>query len=80
MHGADHVARFLDGVTRKGVADAEVRPAVINGLVGFLLVADGSLEGLWALETRDEKFSVIYVSVNPEKLEAVAKATGLPIG
>ncbi len=78
--GADHVARFLDGVTRKGVKDAEVRPATINGLVGFLLVdRSGALDALWALETRGEKISAIYVTRNPEKLETVAKATGLPI-
>ncbi len=81
LHGADHVARFLNGVTRKGVANAEVRPATINGLVGFLLLdRSGALDGLWALETRGEKISAIYVTRNPEKLEAVAKATGLPIG
>ncbi len=80
LHGADHVARFLNGVTRKGVADAEVRPATINGLVGFLLLdRSGALDGLWALETRGEKISAIYVTRNPEKLEAVARATGLPI-
>ncbi|HTZ54378.1 MAG TPA: RNA polymerase sigma factor SigJ [Candidatus Acidoferrum sp.] len=80
LYGADRVARFLDGVTRKGVADAEVRPATINGMVGFLLVdRSGALDGLWTLETRGEKISAIYVSRNPEKLEAVAKATGLPI-
>jgi RNA polymerase sigma-70 factor, ECF subfamily len=79
LHGADRVARFLDGVARKGAAGAEVRPASVNGLVGFLFVADGVLDGLWALETRGEKISAIYVSRNPEKLEAVAKATGLPI-
>ncbi|MGB6985241.1 MAG: RNA polymerase sigma factor SigJ [Candidatus Aquilonibacter sp.] len=79
LHGADRVARFLDGVARKGAAEAEVRPATVNGLVGFLFVADGALDGLWALETRGEKISAIYVSRNPEKLEAVAKATGLPI-
>ena len=80
LHGADHVARFLDGVTRKGVKDAEVRPATINGLVGFLLLdRTGALDGLWALETRGQKISAIYVTRNPEKLEAVARATGLPI-
>ncbi|HTV92022.1 MAG TPA: RNA polymerase sigma factor SigJ [Verrucomicrobiae bacterium] len=80
LHGADHVGRFLIGVTRKGAAQAEVRPAAINGLPGFLLVADGALDGLWALETRGEKIAAIYVTRNPEKLASVAKAAALPIG
>ncbi|HUN29520.1 MAG TPA: RNA polymerase sigma factor SigJ [Alphaproteobacteria bacterium] len=79
LYGGDHVGRFLIGVTRKGAAGAEVRPASINGLPGFLLVADGALEGLWALETRGERIATIYVTRNPEKLAAVAKAAGLPI-
>jgi RNA polymerase sigma-70 factor, ECF subfamily len=78
--GADRVAAFLGGVAHKGLADHEVRPAMINGMVGFLVVdPGGELDGLITLETRDEKISAIYVSRNPEKLEAVAKATGLPI-
>jgi RNA polymerase sigma-70 factor, ECF subfamily len=78
--GADHVARFLGGVAQKGLADHEVRPATINGMVGFLFIdPTGELDGLLTLETRGEKVSAIYVSRNPEKLEAVAKATGLPI-
>jgi len=80
LHGTDHVGRFLIGVTRKGVAGAEVRPATINGLPGFLWVANGALEGLWALETRGEKIAAIYVTRNPEKLAAVGKAAALPIG
>jgi RNA polymerase sigma-70 factor, ECF subfamily len=78
--GADHVARFLEGAARKGLADHEARPATINGMVGFLFLdPTGELDGLLTLETQGEKISAIYVSRNPEKLEAVAKATGLPI-
>ncbi len=80
LRGPDHVARFLLGVSKKGAAGgAKVRPAAINGLPGFLLVVDGALEGLWALESRGEKIAAIYVSSNPDKLAAVSEATGLPI-
>jgi len=80
LHGTDRVGRFLIGVTRKGGADADVRPATINGLPGFLWLANGALEGLWALETRGEKIAAIYVTRNPEKLAAVGRAAALPIG
>ncbi len=79
LYGPDHVGRFLHGVAQKGAAGAEVRPATINGLPGFLLVVDGALDGLWALESRGEKIAAIYVSRNPDKLAAVSEATGLPI-
>lgn len=80
LHGADKVAKFLGGVARKGAANAEVRPAMVNGLPAVILLVDGAIDGLWALEARGEKIAAIYVSRNPEKLDAIAKATGLPIG
>ncbi len=79
LHGAEIVARFLGGVATKVPKNAEVRPATINGLPGVLLMVDGAIDGLWAFETRGEKISAVYVSRNPDKLEAVSKATGLPI-
>jgi len=80
IHGADRVARFLDGAVRKGLADHEVRPALINGMVGGLVLDHtGELDGLFILEGDGEKISAVYISRNPEKLEAVSKATGLPI-
>jgi RNA polymerase sigma-70 factor, ECF subfamily len=78
--GLDHVSRFLIGVASK-VRDEikEVRSATINGLPGLLLLGEGGLDGTWVLEPRGEKIAAIYVSRNPDKLAAVAEATGLPI-
>jgi len=65
---------------RKATDIAEVRPAGINGLPGFLILAADGIDGVWALETRDEKIAAVYISRNPDKLGAVARVTGLPIG
>jgi RNA polymerase sigma-70 factor (ECF subfamily) len=79
VDGADKVGRFLRGVAGKAGPGVEIRSAFINGLPGFLLIVDGALEGLWALQPRDEKVAAIYVSTNPEKLVAAAKSAGLPV-
>jgi RNA polymerase sigma-70 factor, ECF subfamily len=79
LYGTDKVAKFFLGVSRNIPPGIEVRPAAINGQPGVLFVLDGAIEGLLVLETRAEKISAIYVSRNPEKLEAVSKATGLPL-
>jgi RNA polymerase sigma-70 factor, ECF subfamily len=77
--GASTVATFLGGLARLVPKDTEVRPAMVNGSPGVFFLLDGAIETLLTLETRGEKISAIYATRNPEKLEAVAKATGLPI-
>jgi RNA polymerase sigma-70 factor, ECF subfamily len=77
--GSSIVATFLGGLARLVPKGIEVRPAVVNSSPGLLFLLDGGIETLLTLETNGEKISAIYASRNPEKLEAVAKATGLPI-
>lgn len=79
LEGVDRVSRFLAGVVHKGAAYAQASPATINGLPGLVVTFADGLEGVVALEPRGEKISAIYISRNPEKLAAVAEATGLPI-
>jgi RNA polymerase sigma-70 factor, ECF subfamily len=78
--GLDHVSRFLIGVASR-VRDEikEARLATINGLPGLLLLGEDGLDSTWVLEPRGEKIAAVYVSRNPDKLAAVAEATGLPI-
>jgi RNA polymerase sigma-70 factor, ECF subfamily len=79
IEGADHVARFLDGITRKGAAGGQPRPAVVNGLPGMVVLFPDGIDGVIAFELRDEKIAQIYIARNPEKLAAVAEVMGLPI-
>ena len=70
--GADHVARFLIGVVRKGwTADVEVRPAVVNDLPALLLVRDGQLVQTTSFQFEGETVTAIYVVRNPDKLHHV---------
>jgi RNA polymerase sigma-70 factor (ECF subfamily) len=75
--GADHVGRFLHGIARKGAAlVVEIRPLWINGMAGFAAFGPDGLDQTLAIETDGERITGIYVSRNPDKLAAAARALG----
>lgn len=72
IDGADHIARFLSGVVRKGWTDAMVvQPAVVSGLPALLLIADGRLVQTTAFQLEGDVVTAIYVVRNPDKLRHV---------
>ena len=79
LAGADTVARFLTGIARKRTEEPKVVPAVINGLLGFLIIGRDGIDSAWAFETRGGRITAIYISRNPDKLGTIAATTGLPI-
>jgi RNA polymerase sigma-70 factor, ECF subfamily len=49
----------------------QMRPAIVNGLAGFVMrEEDGSIDTM-AIECRHGRIAVIYVIRNPEKLHHV---------
>jgi len=73
IRGVDKIMRFLAGIARKNpsLAVSRARPALVNGLAGFVLrEEDGSINTL-AFEHRDGRITAIYVVRNPEKLQHV---------
>ena len=65
--------RFLAGITRKNPAltSMQARPAMVNGLAGFVLRGeDGAIDTL-AFEHDGTRIVAIYVVRNPEKLRHV---------
>jgi RNA polymerase sigma-70 factor (ECF subfamily) len=74
IRGADKIARFFAGIARKNAALATIgaRPAIVNGMAGFVLhEADGSIDTM-AFEHRDGRIAAIYLVRNPEKLRHVS--------
>jgi RNA polymerase sigma-70 factor (ECF subfamily) len=72
IDGADHIARFLTGVVRKGwTDDMVVRPAVVSGLPALLLIADGRVVQTTAFQLEGDVVTAIYVVRNPDKLRHV---------
>jgi RNA polymerase sigma-70 factor (ECF subfamily) len=73
IYGADKIARFFAGVLRKNSALATVvaRPAVVNGLAGFVMREDDGSIDTMAIEHRNGRIRGIYLTRNPEKLRHV---------
>jgi RNA polymerase sigma-70 factor (ECF subfamily) len=73
IQGADKIAAFFAGIARKRAGElmANVAPARINGLAGYVVSgADGDVYTV-AVDVEDGKISAIYIVRNPDKLKHV---------
>jgi RNA polymerase sigma-70 factor (ECF subfamily) len=74
--GDDRTARFLIGVSRKGLRGATARFALVNGLPGLIVEDAGGLIQTVAFEIgEDDRIRAVYVVRNPEKLRHLSPAT-----
>lgn len=78
VHGNDDVGRLVLGLARKGVAGAEFRFSEVNGTVALVMIADGGLDSVLAIEVAEGRIAQIFNLRNPDKLVGVAGALGLP--
>ena len=69
--GADHVARFALGVTRKFGQGATHQLARLNGQPALLAFQDGVLIAATMLEVEDARIRRVYTVLNPDKLRRV---------
>ena len=75
IDGADRVARFIVGVTTKGLAEVRsLRFGPVNGLPGLIAYStDGSVQTV-AFEIEDDRIRTIYTVRNPDKLRHLTSA------
>lgn len=69
LHGADAVARFFVGITRKGAGEGislELRE--LNGRPAFVLFRDGKIASTFGVDTDGERIVAVHVVSNPDKL------------
>ncbi|GAA3127339.1 RNA polymerase sigma factor SigJ [Streptosporangium carneum] len=71
IHGADKVARFLAGVTKRYGASGRLAATTVNGWPGLLRFQDGTLIAVLGLSVADGRITEIDVVMNPEKLRSV---------
>lgn len=72
IRGADKVARFFVGVTRKFVqADAVTEMRCVNGRPGIVVFEGGQAVTAASLESDGSRIKSIYVVRNPEKLRHI---------
>ena len=73
IYGADRVARFLIGVARKGGRELRRESVLINGQPGFIGFLHGELSSAMVLDIEDDRVRTVYIVVNPQKLQNLAK-------
>ncbi|MFD1612043.1 RNA polymerase sigma factor SigJ [Sphingomonas tabacisoli] len=67
--GADRIARFFLGITRKH--PYQLRPAIINGALGGLQIEQGEISGALSFATDGDRITGVFFQRNPDKLARV---------
>jgi RNA polymerase sigma-70 factor (ECF subfamily) len=73
IYGADRVARFLVGIAQKGATGLTRVFSEVNGQPAFIGFLDGKLRTVLVLDIEQDKIRNIYIVVNPDKLQHLAK-------
>lgn len=71
VHGADRVARFLLGLTRKFGDGMEYRLGRLNGVPALLAMQDGTINSATVFAVDGERIRAVYTVLHPEKLRRV---------
>ncbi|GAA3430073.1 RNA polymerase sigma factor SigJ [Streptosporangium sandarakinum] len=71
VRGADRVARFLLGVTRRYGSSHGFAPVMVNGWPGLLRSRRDATPAVYALNTAGGRITEIYIVMNPEKLRSI---------
>jgi RNA polymerase sigma-70 factor, ECF subfamily len=66
--GVDRVMRFLAGARDKYFVGQQIVPALVSGTPGYLLIRDGKVAAVTALELDGDRISAFYTVLNPDKL------------
>jgi RNA polymerase sigma-70 factor, ECF subfamily len=72
IRGADKIARFFLGISKKLPPGAEVRSVRVNGQPGVITSVGGQLDIVLTLDVVDGRIANCFVVRNPDKLARVA--------
>jgi RNA polymerase sigma-70 factor (ECF subfamily) len=76
VFGADHVARLIIGLTRKGLDNPAMRSDEISGQPAIVIEEAGALHSVVTVDVDDGQITAIYVIRNPEKLTRFSAVSG----
>ncbi|WP_328745416.1 RNA polymerase sigma-70 factor [Streptomyces sp. NBC_00285] len=74
LESADKVARFLVGVSEKGVEDISWRFLELNGGPAVLVLSAGKPDSVFQLDVVDGRIQAVYIIRNPDKLRSLPSA------
>jgi RNA polymerase sigma-70 factor, ECF subfamily len=76
LQGAKPVARAMLNAARKhGIEQADIRPATINGLPGFVRFQNGQAQSVLAFGIAEGRIQSVFIISNPEKLRHLNRPT-----
>jgi RNA polymerase sigma-70 factor, ECF subfamily len=73
LYGADAVARFFIGITKKSPPGISLSPATVNGRPGVIAYEHGRPTDVLQFEIHDGRIQAIRVQRNPDKLSRVPR-------
>jgi RNA polymerase sigma-70 factor (ECF subfamily) len=74
LHGAEHVARaMLHATKRSGASAADVQPATVNGLPGFVRFDGDRAHAVLAFGIAGDRIVSVFVISNPDKLRHIRR-------
>ncbi|WP_330348994.1 RNA polymerase sigma-70 factor [Streptomyces sp. NBC_00582] len=79
ISGADKVARFIVGGSRRHRATLTSEFTMVNGGPALVLRVDGEIDGVVAIRFEDDRITGLYYVRNPEKLTRVDYETPLTL-
>ncbi|WP_340377784.1 RNA polymerase sigma-70 factor [Streptomyces sp. SS7] len=79
ISGADKVARFIVGGSRRHQATLTSEFTMVNGGPALVLRVDGEIDGVVAVRFEDDRITGLYYVRNPEKLTRVDSETPLTL-
>lgn len=71
VHGAARIVRLLLGLSRRYLADVELRSVDVNGEPGLALLQGGQVRAIWSIHSDGLRVLDVFVVMNPDKLRAV---------
>ncbi|HET6856065.1 MAG TPA: RNA polymerase sigma-70 factor [Streptomyces sp.] len=77
--GAEKVARFYLGGSVKAGVTITCEPTVVNGSPALVMLLDGEIDGVVAVQVENDRITGLYYVRNPEKLSRVASETPLTL-
>lgn len=79
IHGRDKAARFLVGISQRGLAGARLSLEVFNGRLGGVIRVGDTVVGALAVTVAGDQVQTLHLLANPAKLAALASGTPIEL-
>lgn len=79
IYGADRIARFFLGISRKFPPSHRAEAVTINGRLGMVLIAGDELHSVIGFDVAGGLILAVYIVRNPDRLREAARLLGVSL-